>query len=282
MWDRAVTVSGEHREAILGVAGLVVLYAFTLAAVLGFAVYGTDPSRLAGQPAWAIDFYSRSFGFFAITHITLASGVLIAMLIARTGVQWLPVFVGIYSISLTSELAGTTWGVPFGGYAYTPLLGPQWFDRVPVLIPLSWFFMALPSYALCALAVRRPWVRVLLASLLLAAWDLALDPAMSHATPYWLWADTGPYYGMPWLNLFGWYVTGAVLMMVLASARAERWTATVSTRWWAAFYGGNLLLALGMCVAAGLWMAVATTGAVLIPLAFLLTVRQRLPQLSNR
>ena len=52
--------------------------------------------------------------------------------------------------------------------------------------------------------------------LLLLAWDLALDPAMSYATRYWIWGDEGPYYGMPWLNLFGWYVTGVVLMAVLS------------------------------------------------------------------
>jgi uncharacterized membrane protein len=47
-----------------------------------------------------------------------------------------------------------------------------------------------------------------LASFVLLSWDLSLDPAMSYATRYWIWGSTGAYYGMPWLNLFGWYVTG--------------------------------------------------------------------------
>jgi putative membrane protein len=140
----------------------------------------------------------------------------------------------------------------------------MWLERVPVVIPLSWFFMALPSYALAARVSDSPAVRVGAASLVLLAWDLALDPAMSFVTRYWSWGDAGPYYGMPWLNLFGWYVTGLVLMGVLAVFRAERWTARIGQRWWLAYYGANLALPLGMCAAAGLWPAVAATLGVLV------------------
>ena len=54
----------------------------------------------------------------------------------------------IHLTSLTSELSGTTVGLPFGPYHYTAGLGPKWFDHVPLLIPLSWFMMAVPSYAI--------------------------------------------------------------------------------------------------------------------------------------
>ncbi|MBR9988947.1 MAG: carotenoid biosynthesis protein [Gemmatimonadetes bacterium] len=237
-------------------AGLAALYSFTLCAVAGYAVFGVNPARLAGLPEWALRFYGASFGFFAQGHVWLATAVLAAVLVARAGMRWVAPFVVVYAISLSSELAGTTWGVPFGAYAYSELLGPAWLGRVPVVIPLSWFFMALPSYALAATVIRHPAVRVGVASLLLLAWDLALDPAMSYATPYWLWGDTGPFYGMPWLNLFGWYVTGLVLMGVFSLFGVERWTARITRRWWAGFYAANLVLPLGMCVAAGLWGAV--------------------------
>jgi hypothetical protein len=71
-------------------------------------------------------------------------------------------------------------------------------------------------------------------SLILLAWDLALDPAMSYATRYWVWGETGPYYGMPWLNLFGWYVTGLALMGVLDVVPRGRWTARIDPAWWLA------------------------------------------------
>src|SRR5690606_11509324 len=122
------------------------------------------------------------------------------------------------------ELLGTTSGVPFGEYRYTTALGPQWFGHVPVVIPLSWFYMAVPSYALARLAMPdRAAGRALLASLILLAWDLALDPAMSGATAYWVWERPGSHYGMPWTNLVGWYVTGLALMFALVWLDADRW-----------------------------------------------------------
>jgi uncharacterized membrane protein len=247
----------------LGSAGLALLYAFTVTAVAGYALFGRNPARLLDLPSWAITFYGASFGFFAQGHVWLAMVVLGAVLWAVAGARWLPAFGILYAISLSSELAGTTWGLPFGDYRYSPLLGPMWLDRVPVVIPMSWFFMAVPSYALAGRLSRSPAGRVAVGSFILLAWDLALDPAMSYATRYWIWGESGPYYGMPWLNLFGWYVTGVALMAVLAWRRAEEWTSRIGDGWWAAFYGANLLLPLGMSAAAGLWGAVAGTTIVL-------------------
>lgn len=266
--DRPVTRSGRgwNRENAAQAAerwGLVVLYGFSLLAVAGFGIFAQDPSRLAGLPPWVARFYAWSFSFFSLGQVWLAMTVLASVLSLRVGGRWLLSFTLAYAISLGSELAGTTWGLPFGEYAYSPLLGTMWLDRVPVVIPMSWFFMALPSYALAALALRGTGARIAAGSLLLLAWDLALDPAMSYATPYWLWGETGPYYGMPWMNLLGWYVTGVVLMVVFAWQRAETWTAQIAPRWWALFYGANLVLAVGMCAVAGLWLAVGVTLGVL-------------------
>ena len=108
---------------------------------------------------------------------------------------------------------------------------------------------------------------------MLLSWDLALDPAMSHATKYWVWGDgaSGPYYGMPWLNLFGWYVTGVVLMLVLEWRRADTWLDKIPIQWLSGFYAANLALSLGICAAAGLSMAVVAS---LIPiLACVLALR---------
>jgi putative membrane protein len=191
----------------------------------------------------------------------------------HAGRRWLGAFALLYALSLGSELAGTTAGVPFGPYAYTGALGPKWLGHVPLLIPLSWFFMAVPSYALARRilpASHGALRRVLLASFVLASWDLALDPAMSHATAYWVWAAPGPYYGMPLLNLFGWYVTGLALAGALAALGADAWIARLPARWLAGFYAANLLLPLGMILARGLWPAALATVAALalaVPLA---------------
>jgi putative membrane protein len=143
--------------------------------------------------------------------------------------------------------------------------------------------MSLPAYAIASHLLRSRdsiLARIGIASLILLAWDLALDPAMSSATRYWEWGETGPYYGMPLLNLFGWYVTGIILMAALAWLNRDRWIERLPVRWLAAFYGANLLLALGISAAAGLWLALAitiTTLAIIVITTSILGSRDPVP-----
>jgi putative membrane protein len=254
------------------------LYAFTAVAVAGYASFGTHPELLARFPG-AAGFYGISFLFFARAQILLAGAALALFLAVHARARWVGAFALLYAISLGSELLGTTAGIPFGPYAYTEALGPRWFGHVPLLIPLSWFFMAVPSYALARVLLpigHRAWERVLLASFILLSWDLSLDPAMSHATRYWEWGAPGPYYGMPLLNLVGWYVTGLALMGALAALRADGWVARLPVRWLAGFYAANLLLPVGMILARGLWPAALVTAAALA--AAVLLARLRAPR----
>lgn len=242
-------------------AALWVLVAFTGFTLAGYATFGLHPGLLARVPQVA-GLYGLAFRFFAVGHVLVAGAVLFVFLLRHAGAKWLAAFAVLYGISLTSELLGTSMGIPFGEYGYTPLLGIKWFGLVPLVIPLSWFFMSLPSYALALRALPEPGQtarRVLLASLILVSWDLALDPAMSYATKYWEWGEVGPYYGMPLLNLVGWYVTGLLLMGALAALRSEAWIRPLPHRWLGAYYLANLALPLGMSIAAGLWGAVAGT-----------------------
>jgi uncharacterized membrane protein len=232
-------------------AALAVVYAVSAGSLAGFATFGLRPERLTQVPGAA-----AAYGWM----------MAVAPRAQSAGARWLPALGALYVLSLASELSGTTVGLPFGPNHYTPGLGTKWFGHVPVLIPLSWFFMALPSYAIAwrgAPEAGRGARRVLLGSLVLLSWDLALDPAMSLVTKYWVWGTEGPYYGMPLLNLAGWYVTGLALMLALEALRAGRWVARLPLGWLAGFYGANLLLPLGMCVAAGLWGAAAATVAAL-------------------
>jgi putative membrane protein len=165
----------------------------------------------------------------------------------------------LYGISLASELLGTTYGIPFGAYSYTTLLGPKWFDLVPLLIPLSWFTM---SWAAWIIACRRTqgFRAVWFGTCLLIAWDLLLDPAMSRVTSYWVWGDKGSYYGMPWSNLAGWGITGFVLLTVLRKL-APKPKSDLSFS--VVVYLVNFFLPLGFCVLNGYWIAVfAALGAV--------------------
>ena len=233
---------------------------FTLMSLAGFATFGLHPSLLARVPE-AAGTYGLALHVFPIGHVWLAFAVVGAYLSMRTGPRWLPSFVLLYALSLGSELLGTGYGIPFGAYHYSAMLGPEWLGRVPILIPLSWFSMSVAAFGIAPAGNRSGPVgmvtRIGFTSLLLLVWDLSLDPAMSHATSYWVWGATGPYYGMPWSNLIGWYVTGVVLAAALWAVGANAWMNRLSRRWLAAFYAVNVLLSLGMNAAAGLWIAVA-------------------------
>ena len=249
-------------------AALAVVYAVSIASLAGFATFGVHPGLLARSQV-APETYARILVWAPRAQILIACAALVVFLVRHAGSRWVPAFLAVYALSLGAELAGTTLGLPFGPYRYTDGLGIKWFGHVPALIPASWFMMALPSYAIAA---RQPQAtsmlhRVALGAFILLSWDLALDPAMSLATKYWVWGASGPYYGMPVLNLVGWFVTGVLLMIVFAVLGTDRWVERLPPAWLAGFYGANLLLPVGMSVAAGLWGVVVATG-IALALAF--------------
>ena len=134
-------------------------------------------------------------------------------------------FIPAITISLSSELLGTSTGFPFGDYTYLNGLGYKIAGLVPFTIPLSWFYLGISAYLLARggiLAKGKSWWRQGLAlaigALLLMSWDFVLDPAMSQtAMPFWYWHTPGAFFGMPYQNFAGWFFTGMVFMAVAAT-----------------------------------------------------------------
>ncbi|MFK8022819.1 MAG: carotenoid biosynthesis protein, partial [Ilumatobacter sp.] len=113
------------------------------------------------------------------------------------------------------ERSGTRTGLPFGHYGYTGGRRPQ-VAHVPVIVPLAWFGMGLPSReaAHAALGERSsPAARITLGSAAMTAWDLFLDPQMV-GEGYWTWVRRGVYRGIPLSNYAGWLLTGFGIMAV--------------------------------------------------------------------
>ena len=268
MVPRPFDRTGLPDQALLGLA------AFTALAIVGYAVFGLHPGRAELLPM-AREFLPVSFQFFGRAHAALALAVLVVALVHWCGRSWLAAFVAVYLVALAAEFSGTSSGLPFGAYRYTDLLGWKIGDRVPALIPASWFVMAVPAYRLVATRSRAARVAGVVG--LMLVWDLALDPAMSALTPYWIWEDRGLYYGMPWINLFGWSLTSAVIVMALDATGGVRWVQRLPVRWALAFYGTVLAMPVGMTAAAGAWGVVLCTAVAAAAVAALIGARSPQP-----
>ncbi|MPZ75620.1 MAG: carotenoid biosynthesis protein [Deltaproteobacteria bacterium] len=235
-----------------------------VASLLGYGIFTSRPDLLVQADPGA-RFFTWAFHGFAVGNMLFGGLAVLTEALLRDRLKAFWAFVAVYVVSLASELLGTTYGIPFGAYSYTALLGVKWFDRVPLLIPLSWFTM---SWACWVIARRRAAgiSAVLLGAALLVAWDLLLDPAMSKVTSYWIWGDKGSYYGMPLMNLLGWGITGLALFIILAKlAPAPR--ADVNFSVWV--YAINFALPLGFCVLNQYWLAVLA-GSGNVAIAFFL------------
>jgi uncharacterized membrane protein len=238
--------------------------AIVIASLLGYGIFTSRPDLLAQVDPQA-KFFVWAFHGFAVGNMLFGGLAVCAEAMLRDKQRALWAFLAVYAISLASELIGTTYGVPFGAYSYTSLLGIKWFDRVPVLIPLSWFTMSWACWILARRAANG--IRaVLLATSLLVAWDLLLDPAMSRVTSYWIWGAAGSYYGMPWMNLVGWGVTGLVLLSVTQRLAPAPHSGVGFAAW---VYVVNFALPFGFCVLNRYWLA-ASIGPLSIAIAYLI------------
>jgi len=174
------------------------------------------------------------------------------------------------SLSLGSELLGTSTGFPFGHYAYLNGLGYKVAGLVPFTIPLSWFYIGLSAYLLASAGLHtrlssysgiRWSVRVsaiLLGALLLTSWDFVLDPAMSQtAAPFWEWQQPGAFFGMPYQNFVGWLGTGTLFMSIAALLwRSPKVLSRSQLKLPLAVYAGNFVYAAVISLAGGITIPV--------------------------
>ncbi len=120
----------------------------------------------------------------------------------------------VMGFCLFAEILGSRTGFPFGHYHYSEAFSIHVLG-VPLLIPLAWLMMIVPAWGVTSLLLpSRAKGRTLidrlafagLAGLVMTAWDLLVDPQMV-AFGFWEWADPSGYFGIPWTNFAGWWLT---------------------------------------------------------------------------
>ena len=109
-------------------------------------------------------------------------------------------------------------GFPFGHYYYTEVLGPKLF-HVPIIIGGAYGGAGYLSWMVAHVLLDRMgahdrvadrfavWALPVVAAVLMVAWDLCLDPGSSTVGKSWIWIDGGGFFGVPFQNFAGWYLT---------------------------------------------------------------------------
>jgi putative membrane protein len=115
-------------------------------------------------------------------------------------------------------------GFPFGQYHHTAAMGPR-IAHVPLIIGpifavagyLSWVIAGVLLGDVFAaprrtLALARP----VIAAFVTTTWDFCVDAIGGTVNRDWIWADGGPWFGVPWLNFFGWMLTMWLIFQAFA------------------------------------------------------------------
>jgi len=115
-------------------------------------------------------------------------------------------------------------GFPFGRYYFTDVMGPKIF-QLPALLALAYLGIGYAAwivalfildYAGKPLRGARLFALPLLASVIMMAWDLSMDPYWGTLIHAWIWQDGGGYFGVPVSNFFGWFLTAFIYYFVFA------------------------------------------------------------------
>jgi uncharacterized membrane protein len=295
-----MAMTADHPSDGVGIAAQTRLFRIATIALIGhaalsaFSAFAFATFLIPPYPDWLMTPTNQAvmkigYTFGGQTTVVLGAIAGFAFLAACIGVsRTTKVFAVAFILSLGSELLGTGTGLPFGVYKYTDQLGYKIGGLVPFNIPTSWFYMLVASLAMCGRFLpakddnASKWWWSLVASFVLTAWDVSMDPAMVKTT-HWLWfvpdLSAEPafiqfigkpiFFGMPITNWLGWLLTGilvarAMLMLVPPTT----WVAKTSKSQLPVYlYAVNGLLPLAICFAQDMVLAgVLGTVAMAIPL----------------
>ncbi|MBB5318316.1 carotenoid biosynthesis protein [Tunturibacter empetritectus] len=209
-----------------------------------------------------LQLYADRFPTLLIVVLHVLPPAVFALLHGKITYRWrgIVVFAGLsLGIATLLESVSLRTGLPFGHYYFTDVMGPK-LIQLPVLLALAYVGMGYLSWVVGLLLVghydeplngRRMIFLPLVASFVMAAWDLSMDPVWSNLYRAWVWKDGGSFFGVPVSNFLGWYLTVYLFYQAFALYLRGRPVAPLPLKHWrlpVLFYGasaaGNVLLAI--------------------------------------
>jgi uncharacterized membrane protein len=141
--------------------------------------------------------------------------------------QWSGILIFLVMCLVVSNVLENTsilTGFPFGHYYYTSGLGTKLF-LVPLVIGPAYFGTGYLAWVLSTVLIGevRPKASAFttfavpfIASFMMVAWDLGMDPTSSTIRHLWIWEQGGGYFGVPLTNYLGWFFTVYVFFQCFA------------------------------------------------------------------
>ncbi len=120
-------------------------------------------------------------------------------------------------IPIAIEAIGITTGFPYGWFYYSENLGYKVLDLVPWSVAFAFAPLVLGSLSLASYVTNDARLAIPLSAMILVWTDLVLDPA-AVLLEIWIWAYPGPYYGIPFSNYVGWFLTATLASTILHAA----------------------------------------------------------------
>jgi uncharacterized membrane protein len=162
-----------------------------------------------------------------LRYLTLALMVLFALLHGARRYGWGGIsayFVMAIVIANLFENMSISSGFPFGNYQHTAAMGPK-FLHVPLIVGPIFAAVGYLGWVLAGILLgdtqseRHPGVLLaqpIVAAFVTTSWDLCVDPIGGTLNRDWIWADGGGYFGVPWLNYFGWMLTTWIIFQLFS------------------------------------------------------------------
>ena len=231
-----------------------------LAGTVFFAIAGTLSLYIGPVEEFFRPYYQKLVAGPTWTYMALLPLVTLALYWKTLG-PWRSILFLLAAslIGAGSELLGTNTGIPFAPYEYTDRLGPKILGDVPWFIPTSWYALALLCYDLGGRLRVGVAGRAVAMAVFMIVWDVALDPAMNQGGGtfiFWNYPGGGPFFGMPWVNWYGWFVTSIMISLAFEMLGGMRAAADpFVAKWGPIAYALNVFFPISVCLLYGLPLA---------------------------